>query len=276
MEAKLHEILIRAKKDVFGKSSGDNLTKLQGDGLDFREIKEYSFGDDVKKINWKATAKSGDIKVNLFNIDRELNIVIIYLASGSLYFGTKRLKNEVATEIIATLAYSALKNNNRLASLIFSQKEEKFFPPTKQMGATYQISQEVFNTKLLQKSIDYKALCEYINTTYKEKALIFLVGDFYGESIDLSSIAYKHELYALIVRDRFEEFPYIEGEYEFVSPINSNHTEVLMNRSAAKKYAKLLKEQDTKILQEFSKHGIKHGKIYTDEDIYLRLTQTIH
>jgi len=275
MEARLQEILIRAKKDVFGSSSGDTLTKLKGDGLDFREIKEYQFGDDVKKINWKATAKTGATKVNIFNIDRELNILIIFLASGSLHFGTMRLKQEVATETIATLAYSSIKNNNRLSSLIFSAKEEKFIPPSKQLGAVYQISEAVFSEDCLKKEIDYNKLCEYINTVFKERSLIFLVGDFYGEDIDLSSIAYKHELYALVVRDRFEENPQIRGDFEFVSPIDFSHTEVTMNRQSANEYARLLKAQDDALFEHFSKHGITSGKIYTDEDVYLRLTQII-
>jgi len=275
MENKLQEILIRAKKDVFGSHSGDNLTKLKGDGLDFREIKEYEFGDDIKKINWKATAKTGETKVNIFNIDRELNIVIIFLVSGSLHFGTVRLKQEVATEIVATLAYSSISNNNRLSSLLFSNKEEEFIPPSKQLGAVYRVSEAVFSKDCLHKEVDYSKLCEHINSLIKERSLIFLVGDFYGENIDLSPIAYKHELYALVVRDRFEEYPEIRGDFDFVSPIDFSHTEVTMNRQSALTYAKLLKAQDDKLFAEFSKHGIAGGKIYTDEDVYLRLTQII-
>ena len=219
MDTKLQELLIRAKKDVFSGNLGDNLTTFKGDGLDFREIKEYEIGDDVRKINWTATAKTNSTKINIFNVDKELNIVIIFLVSGSMHFGSVKMKQETASEVVAHLAYSAIKNNNRLSSLCFSSKEETFVPSSKNESTVYQTTKEVLNIDCLEKQIDYKKLCDYINATIKNKALIFLVGDFYGE-VDLSSIAYKHEVYSFIIRDKFEEYPYIKGEYDFISPID--------------------------------------------------------
>lgn len=274
MEQKLQEILIRAKKDVFGGNIGDALTTFKGDGLDFREIKEYEFGDDVKKINWKSTAKTGTTKVNIFNVERELNILLLFLVDGSMHFGTAKLKQEVASEILALLAYSSVKNHNRLSSLFFSQKEEKFFPPSKSDAQVYAITEAAFGLDCLQKSVDYQKVCEYVNKTVKEKSLIFMVGDFYGD-IDLSSIAYKHELYALIVRDRFEEYPNINGEYDFVSPIDFSSVDTTMNKAVVKEFAKRIKAQDAKLQEHFAKHQIASGKIYTDDDIYFKLTQII-
>jgi uncharacterized protein (DUF58 family) len=274
MEKNLQEILIRAKKDVFGTNTGETLTKLKGDGLDFREIKEYEFGDDVKKINWKSTAKTGNTKVNVFNIERELNILLVFLASGSLHFGTVKLKQDLATEIITTLAYSSVKNNNRLSSLIYSNKEESFIAPSKELSTVYRVAESVYNTECLGKNINYRALCDYINNIQKERSLIFLVGDFYGD-IDLSSIAYRHELYALIVRDRFEENPHINGEFSFVSPIDYSEVEATLNKSALKEYQALLGEHDRKLFEHFGKHQITSGKIYTDEDLYLRLQEIL-
>ncbi len=270
MEKNLQEILIRAQKDVFGTNTGETLTKLKGDGLDFREIKEYEFGDDVKKINWKSTAKTNSTKVNVFNIERELNILLVFLASGSLHFGSVKLKQELATEIITTLAYSSVKNNNRLSSLIFSKKEENFIAPSKSLSTVFRVAEATYNTKCLGKEVDFNALCDYINSIQKQKSLIFLVGDFYGD-IDLSPLAYKHELYALIVRDRFEENPNINGEYSFVSPSNYKELEVTLNKSTLKEYQRLLQEHDNRLFEHFAKHQITSGKIYTDESVYLRL-----
>jgi len=274
MDTQLQELLIRAKKDVFGGNIGETLTTFKGDGLDFREIKEYEFGDDVKKINWKSTAKTGLTKVNVFNVERELNIVIAFLVSGSVHFGTVRLKQEVISEIVALLAFSTLKNNNKLTSLFFSDKEEHFIPPSKAQSSVYLTTQAAFEMPTLQKSVDYAKFCEHINATIKEKSLIFVVGDFYGD-VDFSSIAYKHEVYALVVRDRFEEYPYVSGEYDFVSPIDLSSSEINMDKSIAKEFQKLILQEDTKLQEHFREHRIVSGKIYSDEDIYLRLSEIL-
>jgi len=274
MDTKLQELLIRAKKDVFSGNPGDNLTTFKGDGLDFHEIKEYEVGDDVKKINWKSTAKTGSTKINVFNIDKELNIVVVFLVSGSMHFGSVRFKQEVASEIIAHLAYSSVKNNNRLTSLFFSQKQEYTIPPSKKEAVVYQSTKKALDIDCLEKQIDYKNLCEHINAAIKDKALIFLVGDFYGD-VDLSSIAYKHEVYSFIVRDRFEEYPYIKGEYDFVSPIDFSSSALNMDKNIALKYQQLLQQQDNKLQEHFTQHQIVSGKIYTNDDIYLRLSQIL-
>jgi hypothetical protein len=274
MDTKLQELLIRAKKDVFNGNLGDNLTTFKGDGLDFREIKEYEIGDDIRKINWKSTAKTNSTKINVFNIDKELNIVVVFLVSGTMHFGSVRFKQEVASEIIAHLAYSSIKNNNRLTSLFFSSQEEHFIPPSKSEAIVYQSAKKALKIDCLEKQIDYNKLCEYINTTIKDKALIFLVGDFYGD-IDLSSISYKHEVYNLIIRDRFEEYPYIKGEYDFTSPIDFDSSSLNMDKNIAFNYQKLLQQQDNKLQQHYIKHQITNGKIYTNDDIYLRLSQIL-
>jgi len=274
MDTKLQEIIIRAKKDVFGGNIGDTLSTFKGDGLDFREIKEYEFGDDVKKINWKATAKTGITQVNLFNVERELNIVIAFLLSGSLHFGSVRLKQEAISEIIALLSYSSIKNKNRLSGLFFSDKEEKFFPNSKNESIIYNLTQSAFEFDCLEKIVNYDNFCDYVNSAIKDKSLIFIVGDFYGD-IDLGSIAYKHEVYSLIVRDRFEEYPYISGEYNFVSPIDLSSSEVYMNKKIANNFKELIEKEDSKLFEHFQQHQITYGKIYTDEDLYLRVSQIV-
>jgi len=274
MENRLQELLIVAKKDVFGGNIGDNITTFKGDGLDFREIKEYQSGDDVKKINWKSTVKTGVTKVNVFNVDRELNIIIAFMVSGSIHFGSVRLKQDTIAEIIALLSYSSIKNNNILSGLFFSNSVEKIVPPSKSESTVYNLTKSALELDSLEKNIDYEKFCEYINATVKQKSLIFLVGDFYGD-IDLSSISYKHEVYALIVRDRLEEYPYIKGEYDFVSPIDFSSSEVSMDKTSANEYKKLIEQNDTKLYEHFLHHQISSGKIYTDDDIYLKLAQII-
>ncbi len=268
------EILLRAKKDVFSGNLGNHLTTFKGDGLDFREIRDYEYGDDIRKLNWKATAKGRGLKTNVFNEERELNILLVFGVSGSLHFGTARIKQEVAAEVLTLLAFSSLKDDNRLQSLFFSEHQEKFFEPSKNESIVYDILESAIEAKLLKKEVDYKKMVEYINSTVKRKSLIFIVGDFYGD-IDLSEIAYKHEVYALIVRDRFEEFPLLNGEFELVDTNTLDVSELNLNKDVANEYKKLIDKEDAKLKEHFLEHGVKFGKIYTDEDIYLRLTEIV-
>jgi uncharacterized protein (DUF58 family) len=274
MQQVAREILIRAKKDVFSGNLGNHLTTFKGDGLDFREIRDYEYGDDIRKINWRATAKGRGLKTNVFNEERELNIVIAFMVSGSLHFGSIKLKQEVATEIMALLAFSALKNSNRLQSLFFEKKIEKFFEPTKNDAIVYQLVESAISFDCLGREVDYKAFCDFVNGVVRQKSLIFMVGDFYGD-VDLSEIAHKNELYAIIVRDRFEENPTLNGEFELVDTNTLNSNEMVLNKSVASEYQRLIQKHDAKLREHFLQHQITYGKIYTDEDIYIRLSEII-
>ena len=275
MQQVAKEILLRAKKDVFSGNLGNYLTIFKGDGLDFREIRDYNYGDDIRKINWKATAKGNGLKTNVFNEERELNIVIAFMVSGSLHFGSYKLKQEVATEIMALLAFSALKNDNRLQSLFFEKKLERFFEPTKNDAIVYQLVDSAIEFECLGREVDYKAFCDFVNGVVKQKSLIFMVGDFYGENIDLSEIAHKNELYAIMVRDRFEENPNLNGEFELIDTNTLTSSEMILNKEVASEYHKLIQEHDRKLKEHFLKHQISFGKIYTDEDIFIRLSEII-
>jgi uncharacterized protein (DUF58 family) len=277
-DAKAKEIVLRAQKDVFGGNIGDNITTFKGDGLDFCEIREYQDGDDIRKINWKATAKSSnpnDVKVNVFNQERELNIQVVFLASGSMEFGSVKFKQEVATEVLALLSFSALKNNNRLQILFYDDDIIKHYPPSKNDFVVYDSVSSMLELDCLGKSIDYSSLCDYINSTSKAKSLVFLIGDFYDTDIDLSQISHQHEVYTINIRDRFEEYPYISGQYNLKDTNTLDNTNIFMDKSLAQKYQKTVIQNDNIINEHFVNHQIKSGKIYTSDEIYLRLSQII-
>jgi len=273
------EILLRAKKDVFSGNLGEHLTTFKGDGLDFREIRDYDYGDDIRKLNWKATAKGNGLKTNVFNEERELNIVLAFMVSGSLNFGSVKLKQEVAAEILALLAYSALKGHNRLQSTFFSEKSEQFFEPSRSESMIPNIVQNAVTLNTLGKEVNYQEFCQFVNGVVRQKSLIFMIGDFYNHSefntIDLSEIAHKNEVYAIMVRDRLEENPLLQGEFELVDPNNFASSEMSMSKSVAKEYRKLIEAHDSQLQAHFLEHQIGFGKIYTDEDIYMRLSEIL-
>ena len=197
-----------------------------------------------------------------------------FLVSGTINFGTVKLKQEIVAEILAILSYSAIKHNNKLQTVFFTQKDEQFFPPTKNEGLVYEILEKSLSFDVLKKKVDYKKFCDYINGTIREKSLIFIVGDFYGE-VNLSEIAYKNEVYALMVRDRFEEYPYISGDYNFIDPSDFLSLDINMSKSVANEYKKLLDLQDKKTKEHFIQNRIKFAKIYTDDDVFLKLSEKL-
>ncbi len=274
IETLVKEILLRAKKEVFTGNLGNTLTAFKGDGIDFAEIKEYDYGDDVRKINWKATAKTGEVKVNVFNEERELNIIVVFMIDGGINFGTVRLKQEVMAELLALLSFSALKNSDRLSTLFFSDTPEHFFKPTKSMGVVEDSVRKALQIDPVGKRADFEAFCHYLNATTRQKSMILLISDFYGD-IDLSSIAHRHQIYALMVRDRFEEMPLLEGEYTFVDPVTLEGEEIVLDRNVVNAYQKALAQNDQKLYEHFLEHKITYGKIYTDEDIYVRASQIL-
>ena len=267
---KTEEILIKTRRNIFGQNAGGSPSLFSGNGLDFKELREYEIGDDVRKINWKVTAKAGRPFVNLFNEERELNILVAFMVSGSIYFGTKRFKQELMAEILALLSYSSIKNDDRLSTLFFSDREEFFMPPTKKMGSLHITLEKALGLDPLEKESDFSAFVRYINERVKRKSLIFVVGDFYGD-IDLSLLN-KHELFAVIVRDRFEEEPKLFGEMELVDPNTMQNEEFMLSPKIMKSYKKALSEHDKKLEMHFDQHRIRHIKIYTDEEPFVKLS----
>lgn len=270
----LKEILLKARKEVYTGNLGNTLTAFKGDGLDFNEIKEYEYGDDIRRINWNATAKSMGVKTNVFNEERELNILIAFMISGSINFGSLRLKQDIMAEVMAILSFSAMKNNDRLSTLFFSDHSEHFFKPSRHIGAIDETLRHALQINPLEQKVDFKHFCDYINMTLKRKSLIFVISDFYGE-VDLSAISHKHEIYAMIIRDRFEESPRMQGEFNLVDPSTLGSDEFYLNKNVVKHYNELIKAHDAKLYDHFLEHSITHGKIYTDEDSFLRLTEIL-
>ncbi len=274
MKQKLKEILLKVKKTVFTGNLGNTLTTFKGTGLDFSEIKDYVVGDDVRSINWKSTAKGMGVKVNLFNEERELNIIIAYMVNGSICFGTKRIKQEVMAEVMGFLTYSALKNSDSLTTLFFAENPIKIYKPTKNLGVLEDTLDFALELDVLGKEIDYKNFCDFININKRKKSLIFLIGDFY-EEVDLSSIAFKNEVYALIVRDRFEENPRLLGDISLVDPVSMREDSMNLDKASLKEYKKLIVQHDEKLFEHFTQNRIRYGKIYTDDDIFLKISQIL-
>ncbi len=270
MNQKAKEIIIKTKRRLFGANLGNNVSIFQGNGLDFSEIKEYNIGDDVKKINWKVTAKEQKPYINIFNEERELNIVVCFMLSGNIYFGSIAQKQEIMSEISTIIGYSAIKNSDRFTSIVFSKEEERIFKPSKNINSVYEALEYELELNPLGKEVDYKNLSNYLLQSLKQKSIIFIIGDFY-EDLDFTYLSAKHEIYCIIVRDLFEENPKFDDEVALIDLKTLKQEELVVNKSVVNEYKKLIDKRDKKLYQHFLKNKITFTKVYTNEEPFIKL-----
>ncbi len=266
----LKKILIKTKRSVFSEISGNNASIFKGEGYDFVELREYQVGDDVKKIDWIISAKLQKPYVKLFREERELNVVVASILNGSTYFGTKKFKQELIAEISAIIAYSAIKNSDLFSSFIFADKLYSYTKPSKKLFSVHKMSEDILNFNPLEKGVNYESLKDTLLNRVKRKSLTFIVSDFFGE-VDFKLLNKKHEVIAIIVRDRLEENPPNLGFISLVDPENNTMLEGDLNENTTKKYKKAIIENDRKLYAHFKKNAIRFVKIYTDEEPFPKL-----
>jgi uncharacterized protein (DUF58 family) len=265
---------IKSKKKLFLTTAGEHTSLFSGDGLDFKEIRQYVSGDDIRHINWKVTARKRDTNVNVFNEDKQINIVLVYLNSGSIYFGSHKSKQETMIEVLSTLGFSALKKNDLLSTLFFSSKEEKFFKQSKNIKMLDVNIDTALNLNPLGKNIDYKKLNHYLLSKIKQKSLIFIIGDFL-QIPNFLALGKKHEVYCAIVRDKLEEELNLSGEFNFINTNDGENKEIYLDENSIQKYNSLMKEHDRKLFAMFKKANIKASKIYTHQNSFKQLLKLV-
>lgn len=191
----------RLATDVF---AGQYESVFKGKGMEFDEVREYFPGDDVRSIDWNVTARTGHPYVKKFVEERQLTIMLLLDASGSCRFGTvNRLKSELIAEICAVLAFSAIKNNDRVGLIIFTDKIEKFVPPKKGLRHVLRVIKEALYYKPSSTGTDIAAALEYLNKVARRHAVSFLISDFIADDIKkpLSIANKRHDLIAIDVKD---------------------------------------------------------------------------
>ena len=253
---------------------GNNASLFQGEGFEFAELREYVYGDDVRKIDWKTTAKLGKPFVKIYKEERELNVVVVTMLGGSMYFGTVKQKSDIAAEVTATLGFSAVKNADLFSHMLFADKLYDLSKPSKKLFSVHKAVDEITAFEPLGKVGDYQALTQTLSNRLKKKALLFIISDFVGE-VDLKLLSKKHDVFAVIVRDKFEEDPSELGYLRLVDMETKQSFEGNIDAGALKAYKKALHENDEKLYRQFKKQGIRFAKIYTHEDAGLKLMKSM-
>ena len=200
----IRRIEIRTKRLVNDLFSGEYHSTFKGQGMEFEEVRQYEPGDDVRLIDWNVTARTGYPYIKKFKEERELSVVLLVDASSSGRFGTKeRFKSEMAAELAALLAFSAIKNNDKVGLIIFTDTIEKFIPPKKGRSHVLRIIREILYFQPQGTGTDIGGALEYFNRVIKRKSVVFLISDFLGEDYfkPLQIANNKHDIVSIKIAD---------------------------------------------------------------------------
>lgn len=204
----VRQIEIKTRGLVNQVFSGEYHSVFKGRGMEFSEVREYQIGDDIRNIDWNVTARYGHPFVKIFEEERELTVMLLVDMSGSLLFGSvEKTKQRIAAELSSILAFSALKNNDKVGLIMFTDRIEKFVPPRKGKSHVLRIIREVLSFAPEGNQTDLKGALEYLNHTIKKKSILFVISDFFDTGYDkiLRVVGRKHDLIGIVLNDPREK-----------------------------------------------------------------------
>lgn len=188
--------------------SGEYHSAFKGRGMSFSEVREYSYGDDVRNIEWNVTARMNHPFVKVYEEERELTVMLLIDISRSAFFGTQvQTKNALITEIAAVLSFSAINNNDKVGVILFSDRIEKFIPPKKGKSHILRIISDLLDTTPEGKRTNISLALEYFNNVVKKRSIAFVFSDFFDRDFDtpLMIAARKHDVIGVHIHDKREE-----------------------------------------------------------------------
>ena len=200
----VRQIEIRTRGLVNQLFSGEYHSVFKGRGMEFSEVREYQFGDDVRTIDWNVSARFNKPYVKIFEEERELTVMLLVDLSGSQAYGTSRkFKRDVATELCAVLSFSAIKNNDKVGMILFTDRIEKFIPPKKGRSHILRIIREIIAFQPQGTGTGIRGALEYFNHVNKKRSIVFLVSDFLDSGYEkaLKIAGRKHDLVAVQLHD---------------------------------------------------------------------------
>lgn len=270
MNTALKALQLKARHQVYTLLSGHNLSKLRGEGYDFFELREYQVGDDIRKINWTISAKLGLPYIKELHANRELSVVVAAFMDASLYFGTGNEKQKKLTEVATILGYAAQQNSDLFTGIQYTQDQTISTPPSKQLYHIEDFSQSLYNASLLNTSLDHANATQDLFKRLHKPSLLFILSDFL-EEVDLSLLSQKHEVIAIIIRNRAEEAPKKLGEVSLLHPQDGKRMDTYFGQRSMQNYLAKLKENDEKLAEHFTRYDIRSVKIFTDDDVVSKL-----
>lgn len=259
--------------------SGEYHSAFKGRGMTFSEVREYTPGDEVRTIDWNVTARFGHPFVKVFEEERELTVMLVADVSGSSEFGTaEQLKRELITEACATIAFSAIRNNDKVGLILFTDTVEKFIPPKKGRSHILRLIRELVEFRSTSKGTDITAALRYLNSVIKKRSITFLLSDMMDEGYEpaLKIANRRHDLVVLRTTDPREiELPRI-GLVQFVDPETGDTRWVNTGSRAVRNAfrAAALKHQN-RTREIMRRSGVDHTTISTQEGYVRPLMQLL-
>lgn len=267
---KIRYIEIYTSKAVNDVLAGEYESKFKGRGMEFDEVKEYQPGDDVRTIDWNVTARTGVPHIKRYVEERELTVMFLVDLSASGTFGsTRHLKNEVAAEICALLAFSAIKNNDKVGLIVFTERIEMFIPPAKGTTHVLRLIRELLSFKPRQARTDIAAGIDYLGRVTHKKSVVFLVSDFLGEDFakPMRVLAQRHDLIAISITDPREVCMPNVGLVELE---DAETGELIVidtgSRAVRRAYEHLGGKRQKEVQQLFRSMDVDQIEVFTDQD----------
>lgn len=250
--------------------AGEYHTAFKGTGMAFSEVREYQSGDDIRSIDWNVTARYNTPFVKIFEEEREMTVMLLIDVSASGDFGTnKQYKKDLATEIAAVLAFSAIKNNDKVGVIFFSDRIEKFIIPKKGKSHILRIIREIVSLEPDSKGTDVSMALEYFNSVIKKRSICFLLSDFTSTpfSKPLKIASKKHDIVGVRIHDKREsEIPNIglvpmqDMETDKLVYVDTSNKEIRLN------YSKTRSQKIKELNKTFETNGVDLVQISTGED----------
>ncbi|WP_036912115.1 DUF58 domain-containing protein [Prevotella sp. FD3004] len=251
--------------------AGQYHSAFKGRGMAFSEVREYQFGDDVRDIDWNVTARFHRPYVKVFEEERELTVMLLIDVSGSLDFGTqKQMKRDMVTEIAATIAFSAIQNNDKIGVIFFSDKIEKYIPPKKGRKHILYIIREMLDFQPESKRTDVKQAVEFLSSVQKRRTTAFILSDFYTRNDFQQSLQIanrKHDVVAIQVYDqRAKELPdvglmkVVDAETGFEQYVDTG------SKRLRQAYQRYWQNRQSDLIETFNKSNVDNVSIATNED----------
>ena len=267
---KVRKIEIKSKGLSNHIFAGEYHTAFKGTGMAFSEVREYQSGDDIRSIDWNVTARYNTPFVKIFEEEREMTVMLLIDVSASGNFGTnKQYKKDLATEIAAVLAFSAIKNNDKVGVIFFSDRIEKFIIPKKGKSHILRIIREIVSLKPDSKGTDVSMALEYFNSVIKKRSICFLLSDFTSTpfSKPLKIASKKHDIVGVRIHDKREsEMPNIglvpmqDMETDKLVYVDTSDKEIRLN------YSKTRSQKIKELNKIFETNGVDLVQISTGED----------
>lgn len=268
---RVRKIEIKARKLSRNIFAGEYHSQFKGRGMAFSEVREYQPGDDVRSIDWNVTARLNKPYIKVFEEERELTVMLLVDVSGSRHFGTlSQMKRDMMAEVAATLAFSTIANNDKVGVIFFSDKIEKFIPAKKGKTHVLHIIRELLSFEPTSAGTDIAQALQYFANAQKRHCTAFLISDFIGAGNmyqPLMIASNRHEVNAIQIYDHREaELPNI-GLVKFHDAETGNDLWVdTAITSVRDNYAQAWRDNQNEMQQLFTRTGVSHVSVRTDED----------